>query len=317
MNKRTLGRSGIEVAPLCFGGNVFGWTADEPTSFSLLDAFVDAGFDFIDTADRYSAWVAGHRGGESETIIGKWLARSGRRRQVVIATKVGLEMPGVGKGLKREYILQAADASLRRLQTDYIDLYQSHTDDADTPLQESLEAYDRLIRQGKVRAIGASNYDAARLMQALAVSREHGLPRYETLQPLYNLYDRETFEKELEAACIDNGIGVINWYSLAAGFLTGKYREPSDAGKSVRGRKTVETYLNDRGRRILAALDAVSTRMGATPAQVSIAWLLARPSVTAPIASATDLDQLKQLTAAVRLRLDAEALETLNRASAW
>jgi aryl-alcohol dehydrogenase-like predicted oxidoreductase len=317
MHKRALGRSGIDVAPLCFGGNVFGWTADEATSFSLLDAFVDAGFDFIDTADRYSAWVPGHRGGESEAIIGKWLARSGKRDRVVIATKVGLEMPGIGKGLKREYVMQAVEASLRRLQTDCIDLYQSHVDDVDTPLQETLETYDQLIRQGKLRAIGASNFGAARLSQALEVSRAHGLPRYETLQPLYNLYDREEFEKTLESVCVNNEIAVINWYSLAAGFLTGKYRDPADASKSPRGRKTVDTYLNDRGRRILAALDQVAARVGATPAQVSIAWLLARPSITAPIASATDLDQLKQLTDAVRLQLDADAIDTLNRASEW
>ncbi|MDE2277569.1 MAG: aldo/keto reductase, partial [Burkholderiales bacterium] len=283
MQLRPLGRSGLQVSPLAFGGNVFGWTADEATSFALLDAWVDAGFNFIDTADVYSAWVPGHAGGESETIIGKWLARSGKRSRVVIATKVGKPM-GAGregrKGLAPAYIRQAVEDSLRRLQTDHIDLYQSHDDDPDTPLADTLGAFGDLIRAGKVRAIGASNYSAERLQQALEVSAAHGLARYESLQPLYNLIDRAVYEEALEGVCVRHGLGVINFYGLAAGFLTGKYRSTGDAAKSARGASVVARYLNERGLRILAALDAVAARHGATPGQVALAWQIARPSLT-------------------------------------
>ncbi len=317
MKQRQLGRTGLTVAPLCFGGNVFGWTADEATSHRLLDAFVDAGFNFIDTADVYSAWAPGNTGGESETIIGKWLKSRGNRDKVVIATKVGSEM-GLGrKGLSPAYIRIAVEDSLRRLQTDRIDLYQSHWDDPDTPFEDTLGAYQRLIDEGKVRAIGASNLTAARLREALEVSARTGLPRYETLQPGYNLYDRRDYEAELEGLCRQNGLGVISYYSLAAGFLTGKYRSPQDAGKSVRGEGVVSKYLDDRGRAILAALDEVASQHKATPAQVALAWLIARPGLTAPIASASKVEQLDDLFAAVRLRLDPASIERLNRASAY
>jgi aryl-alcohol dehydrogenase-like predicted oxidoreductase len=316
MQKRQLGNSGLAVAPLTFGGNVFGWTVDEPTSFQLLDAFVGAGFDFIDTADFYSRWAPGNQGGESETIIGRWLRERGNRDRVIIATKVGLEMGGDKKGLSKSYIMRAAEDSLTRLQTDYIDLYQSHLDDAETPLEETLEAFARLVEQGKVRAIGASNYKGERLAEALAVSREHGFPRYESLQPNYNLYDRAEYETDLEPVCLENGIGVISYYSLASGFLTGKYRSEADLSKSPRGRG-VKAYLNERGFRILRALDEVSESYHSTPARVALAWLIARPSITAPIASATSLAQLDDLVAATRLRLDQSAIEKLNQASAY
>lgn len=316
MQLRALGRSGLQVSPLCFGGNVFGWTVDEATSFALLDAWVDAGFNFIDTADVYSRWVPGHAGGESESVIGKWLQRSGKRAQVVIATKVGKDM-GDGKvGLRPEYIRQAVDASLQRLQTDYIDLYQSHDDDQSVPLSETLEAFADLIKAGKVRAIGASNYSAPRLAEALETSQHLGLPRYESLQPLYNLYDRAMFEAELRPLCLAQGVGVINFYALAAGFLTGKYRTEADAAKSARGPKTVGLYLNPRGLRILAELDEIAERYEATPGQIAIAWQIAQPGITAPIASATSLTQLQDLVAAARLQLDADAIEVLNQASA-
>ena len=316
MQYRTLGRSALQVSPLCFGGNVFGWTADEATSFALLDAWVAAGFNFIDTADVYSRWVPGHTGGESETVIGKWLKRSGKRSQVVIATKVGSDM-GQGKvDLSTAYIRKAVEDSLRRLQVDCIDLYQSHRDDEATPQEETLEAYAHLIKAGKVRAIGASNFTAQRLTQALEVSRRHGLPRYETLQPLYNLCDRAEFEQDLRQLCVDQDIGVINFYSLAAGFLTGKYRTPADAAKSPRGKTTVDKYLNPRGLRILAALDEVAAGTASTPARVAIAWVMAQPGITSPIASATSLDQLHELTAAAQLTLDAKALARLDQASA-
>ena len=314
--RRPLGRSGLQVSPLCFGGNVFGWTADDATSFSLLDAFVDAGFDFVDTADVYSRWVPGHAGGESETVIGKWIARGGRRDKLVLATKVGFEMAPDRKGLSAAWVERAAEDSLRRLNTDHIDLYQSHTDDASVPLDETLRAFDRLIRAGKVRAIGASNHTAPRLAQALETSAAAGLPAYQCLQPLYNLCDRAGFEEALEPLCRDKGLGVIPYYALAAGFLTGKYRSEADAGKSARGPNTIRKYLNPRGLAILAALDEVAARVGRAPGQVAIAWLLSRPSVTAPIASATSLAQLRELLDAATLTLDADALGRLDRASA-
>ncbi|HXJ91918.1 MAG TPA: aldo/keto reductase [Terriglobia bacterium] len=316
MEKRKLGNSGIEIQPLALGGNVFGWTADESASFQLLDAFVAAGFSFVDTADVYSTWVPGNRGGESETLIGKWLQRSGSRSKVVIATKVGLDMGPRKKGLSKAYILQAVEASLGRLQTDYIDLYQSHVDDPDTPLDETLEAHQQLIRQGKVRAIGASNYGPERLTEALRVSQERGYSRYESLQPHYNLYDRADYETRLEAVCQQNGLGVIPYYSLAKGFLSGKYRSESDLGKSPRG-QGVKQYLNDRGFRILNALDQVAKGHHSNPARVALAWLIARPSITAPIASATNLEQLNDLVEATSLRLDQSSIEVLNRASAY
>ena len=316
MNLRPLGQSGLQVSPLCFGGNVFGWTVDAATSFKLLDAWVDAGFNFIDTADVYSAWAPGHVGGESESLIGQWFKRSGKRSQVVLATKVGKPMGPDKKGLKPAYIREAVEASLRRLQTDYIDLYQSHDDDAETPFEDTLGAYADLIKAGKVRAIGASNHTAERLAAALAASAKHGLPRYESLQPLYNLYDRAVFEDALAPLCLKEGLGVINFYTLAAGFLTGKYRTPADASKSARGKGTVDKYLNPRGLRILAALDAVAARNKATPGQVATAWLMQRPGVTSPIASATSLVQLQDLIAASRLTLDAQAVTELEAASA-
>ncbi len=314
MNKRSLGRSGLQVSPLAFGGNVFGWTVDEATSFSLLDAWVDAGFNFIDTADVYSSWVPGHSGGESEAILGKWLKRSGKRDQVVLATKVGMDMGESRKGLAPAYIRRAVEDSLRRLQTDCIDLYQSHLDDADTPLEDTLAAYGKLMEEGKVRAIGASNYSAPRLAQALEVGRQQGLPRYESLQPLYNLYDRAEYEDALEPLCVQHGVGVINFSALASGFLTGKYRSSADLGKSPRG-QGVAKYQNARGLRILAALDDVAARYNATSARVTLAWQLVRPSITAPIVSATSLAQLAELVAATQLTLDAAAIECLNQAS--
>ena len=314
MIRRELGRSGLQVSPLCFGGNVFGWTADEATSFRLLDAWVDAGMNFIDTADIYSRWVPGHRGGESETIIGKWLRQNGKRDRVVIATKVGKDM-GDGKvGLAKGYIRSAVEASLTRLQTDVIDLYQSHDDDAKTPLAETLGAYGDLIREGKVRAIGASNFTAQRLSEALDVSRTLGLPRYEALQPLYNLVERAAYEDELEAVCVQHGLGVINFFALASGFLSGKYRSAADLGKSARG-AAVKEYLNERGLAVLDALDEVAQRCNATPAQVALAWQIARPSITAPIASATSLEQLAELVAAAQLKLDADAIQRIDSAS--
>ena len=310
MEKRRLGRSDLTVAPLCLGGNVFGWTADEEMSFRLLDGFVDAGFNFIDTADVYSKWAPGHHGGESETIIGDWLKRRGKRDDVVIATKVGSEM-GRKKGLGKAYIARAAEESLRRLGTDYIDLYQSHRDDPETPVEETLEAYGTLVKAGKVRAIGASNFAPGRLAASLEASARHGLPRYETLQPEYNLMVRD-FEQELAPLCARHGVGVIPYYGLASGFLTGKYRSKADLKQSQRG-EDVAAYLNARGFAVLDALDAVAGRRGATPAQVALAWLMTK--VAAPIASATSLKQLGDLVASARLKLDASDLARLETAS--
>lgn len=315
MEYRELGRSGLRVAPLVLGGNVFGWTADQARSFSLLDAFVDSGFNLIDTADMYSRWVSGNRGGESETIIGKWLAASGKRERVLIATKVGKDMGGDHVGLSRRWIRQAVEDSLRRLQTDRIDLYQAHDDDSATPLEETLAAFAELIAEGKVRAIGASNYSAPRLAAALDTSARLGLPRYESLQPLYNLMDRAPYETELEALCRARGLGVINFYGLASGFLSGKYRSEADLAQSPRGARC-KTYLNERGLRVLAALDAVGAAHQATPAQVALAWQIARPGLTAPIVSATSTAQWTELAGAARLRLSAADIEALNEASA-
>ncbi len=316
MKTRKLGGSGLEVSPICLGGNVFGWTADEAASFAILDAFVGAGFNFVDTADVYSRWVPGHKGGESETVLGNWFKRSGNRKKVILATKVGIELAPDKKGLSKAYILREVEDSLQRLQTDYIDLYQSHIDDATVPLEETLGAYDQLIKQGKVRAIGASNYRADRLAEALEISKQHGLPRYECLQPHYNLYERAAYEQDLEPLCLKEGIGVIPYFALASGFLTGKYRSESDFSKGPRG-QMVKKYLDDRGRRILAALDEVAAKLSSTQGKVAIAWLIARPSITAPIASATSVEQLKDLVDAASLQLDPDSIKTLDDASAY
>ncbi|HVZ50543.1 MAG TPA: aldo/keto reductase [Pseudolabrys sp.] len=314
MQLRPLGRSNLRIAPLVFGGNVFGWSVDEKTSFALLDTFVDAGFNAIDTADSYSRWVPGHKGGESETVIGNWLKTSGKRDKVVIATKIGNDM-GEGRSLKRDYLLRAAEASLKRLQVDCIDLLQTHFDDGITPVEETLSAYQQLIAQGKVRVIGASNLSPERLKDSLVASRRAGLPRYESLQPNYNLVDRKGFERDYAAICQDESLGVIPYYALAAGFLTGKYRSAQEAAKSpTRGGK-VKNYFDARGLRILAALDEVAARHRATPAQVSLAWLIAQPVVTAPIASATSLAQLNDIMRAPRLTLTAEDVAALDQAS--
>jgi len=315
MKKRKLGNSGIEVRPLMFGGNVFGWTLDEAGSFRILDAFVDAGFDFIDTADVYSRFAPGNQGGESETILGKWFKQRGNRAKIILATKLGSEMGPGKKGLSRDYVMQACEDSLRRLQTDYIDLYQSHRDDEATPQEETMEAFSKLVAQGKVRALGASNFSAARLQSALEVSKKHGYPRYESLQPLYNLYDRAEYEEQLEPVCVKNNIGVIPYFSLAAGFLTGKYRSEADV-KGARAR-IVTKYVNERGTRILKALDEVAKEKNTKPATIALAWLIARASVTAPIASATSSEQLADLVQAVELELDQASMEKLNAASAW
>ncbi|PHM08920.1 aldo/keto reductase [Nostoc sp. 'Peltigera malacea cyanobiont' DB3992] len=312
--RRKLGHSGLEVSPLSFGGNVFGWTIDENSSFEILDRFIAAGGNFIDTADVYSRWVAGNLGGESETILGKWLKQRGNRDQVVIATKVGNDMGVRGKGLSRKHIQQAVEDSLQRLQTDYIDLYQSHIDDETTPLEETLETYAELIRQGKVRAIGASNYSAERLTQALEISRQHGYPRYESLQPRYNLYDRDGYEQDLQQICQEHSIGVISYSSLCSGFLSGKYRSEKDLSISLRG-SSVKRYLNPRGLRILEALDEVAKIYNATPTQVSLAWLIANPTITAPIVSATKVEQLNDIIKAVNINLDQDAIDLLNQAS--
>ena len=314
MNHRPLGRSGLSIAPLVFGGNVFGWTADEATSHRLLDAFVDGGFNAVDTADVYSAWVPGHVGGESEGVIGRWLKARGKRDDVLILTKVA--MWPAQPGLSAANITAAVEGSLKRLQTDHIDLYQSHQDDADTPIEETLEAYDRLIKAGKVRAIGASNFTVERLAESLKVSADKGskvgdLPRYETIQPKFNLYDRDEVEGPLAELTAREGLGVIPYYGLAAGFLTGKYRDPADLEGKARGR-TVGRYLNDKGLRVLAALDEAAKAVSATQAQVALAWIMAHPSITAPIASATSVEQLSELMEAARLKLPAEVIEKLN-----
>ncbi|HEX2753504.1 MAG TPA: aldo/keto reductase [Alphaproteobacteria bacterium] len=317
MEKRKLGASGLEVYPLCFGGNVFGWTIDQTQSFPLLDAFVDAGFNFIDTADVYSVWKPGNQGGESETIIGEWFKQSGKRDKVVIATKVGMALSPEKKGLAGKYIMQAVEDSLTRLQTDYIDLYQSHTDDETVPLEETLGAYQKLIAQGKVRAIGASNYSGARLAEAVKIAKENNLPVYQSLQPEYNIYDRRKFEEELAPVCLKEGIGVISYYSLARGFLSGKYRTENDLGKSTRGDSVKKNYFNERGFRILNALDGVAAQASATQAQVALAWLMTRPGITAPIASATSLDQLDDMIKSAHLKLSEDALDKLEHASAF
>ncbi|QEC75340.1 aldo/keto reductase [Mucilaginibacter ginsenosidivorax] len=316
MEQRELGSSGIKTAPLIFGGNVFGWTVKGTGTALLLDAFLDAGFNAVDTADVYSAWVPGNQGGESETEIGNWLKQSGKRDKVIIATKVGAELSADKRGLKKDYIIKAAEASLTRLQTDYIDLYQSHFDDANTPVEESLSAFDQLVKEGKVRAIGASNFSVERLHESLKVSREKGLTAYQSLQPEYNLFDREKYETTFEPFIKEQNIGVISYFSLASGFLSGKYRSEADLEGSKRA-GMVKKYLTERGLRILSALDEVSAQYNSKPAAVALAWLIARPTVTAPIVSATNIPQLKELAEAATLQLSNEAIELLTTASAY
>ncbi len=314
MEKRRLGQSSLEVSPITFGCNVFGWTADEKTSFALLDAWVDAGFNFLDTADVYSRWHTGNSGGESETIIGKWLKARGNRDKIVLATKLGIEMGPGKKGLSRVYMRTAVEDSLRRLQTDYIDLYQSHRDDPETPIEETLSAYADLIKAGKVREIGASNFSADRLAESLKVSSTKGLPRYQSLQPQYNLMERAGFEGALEDLCLAEKIGVIGYYSLASGFLTGKYRSKADIEGRARG-PGVAKYLTDFGLGVIKALDEVAARYEAKPGQIALAWLIARPSVTAPIASATSLEQVAELVEAAEIELDADSIAMIDAAS--
>jgi aryl-alcohol dehydrogenase-like predicted oxidoreductase len=316
MEKRKLGRSDLEFAPLAFGGNVFGWTADEAMSHRLLDAFVDAGYSFVDSADVYSRWAPGHKGGESEAVIGTWVKKNpAKRDKVQIATKCGMDMPNVGQGLSRAHIKRSVEASLKRLNTDRIDLFQSHRDDKDTPIEESLSTYGELIKEGKIRWIGASNYEAPRLAEAAKVAKEKGLPQYQSLQPHYNLLERPLFEDALEDECRKEGIGVIPYWPLAAGFLSGKYRSEADLGKSPRG-AGVKKYLNDKGLGVLKALDAAANKHDTSNVTVALAWLLQRRSITAPIVSATNLDQLKDLLAAPQLKLDSESVAALDKASA-
>jgi len=316
MKKRKLGGSDLFVYPITFGGNVFGWTINEQKSFEILDGFTAAGFNFIDTADSYSHWALGNKGGESETIIGNWMEQRKNRQEVIIATKVG-SIPGTTtKSLAKDYILKCVDASLKRLKTDYIDLYQSHYEDLNTPIEDTLEAYDQLVKTGKVRWIGASNYSAPGLIAALEVAEKLGLPKYQTLQPEYNLYKREGYEKELEQVVLDRKLGVINYYALASGFLSGKYRSEADLNKSQRG-AAAKNYLNERGFKILKALDEVSEQYNASMASISLAWLMARPSVTAPIASVTSLPQLEDLVRAAELKLNNEDIAILDEASSW
>jgi len=316
MEKRQLGTTDLHVYPVTFGGNVFGWTIDEKKSFEILDAFTGAGFNFIDTADVYSRWKPGNEGGESETIIGNWLKKNKNRDAVIIATKVGSDLGNGKKGLSKKYILQAAEDSLKRLQTDHIDLYQTHFDDESTPIEETLDAYAQLIKEGKVRHIGASNLTPDRLKESLEIAAANGLPLYQTFQPEYNLYEREKFENGLEPICLGNNLGVLNYYSLASGFLTGKYRSKDDLGQSARG-GGVEKYLDDRGFKILAALDEVSKTLNSNPATVALAWLIHRPSVTAPIVSATSIEQLQSIIQAPDLAITAHEIELLTQESAW
>jgi aryl-alcohol dehydrogenase (NADP+) len=313
MKRIALGSTGLQVSPICFGANVFGWTVSEKDAFSLLDALVDAGINFIDTADVYSAWVPGNQGGESETIIGKWLAKSGRRDEVVIATKVGLRKDRPGQSAAN--IAAAAEESLKRLGIDTIDLYYTHRDDPQVPLEETLGAHARLIEQGRVRAIAASNFSAARLGEALDVAQRAGLPAFKVLQPEYNLVNRADYEAELEPLVLARGVAVCNYYALANGFLTGKYRTAADTAGKARGSRALK-YLNERGLRILDALDTGAARHAAKPASVALAWLIARPSITAPIASATSPEQIEDLARAASLELGADDIALIDAASA-
>lgn len=314
MELRRLGQSSLEVPPITFGCNVFGWTADEAMSFKLLDAWLDAGFNFLDTADVYSRWHPGNGGGESETIIGKWMKARGNRGKIILATKLGIEMAPGKKGLSAAYMKTAVEDSLRRLQTDYIDLYQSHRDDPDTSVEETMSSYAELKKQGKIREIGASNFSAARLAESLKVSTEKNLPRYQSLQPQYSLVERTEFEGPLEELCLKEKVGVIGYYSLASGFLTGKYRSKADMEGRIRGAR-VEKYINDHGFGIIKALDEVAQRYDAKIGQIAVAWLIARPSVTAPIVSATNLEQLAELAEAAEIELDPESIAKIDAAS--
>jgi aryl-alcohol dehydrogenase-like predicted oxidoreductase len=314
MRKRKLGNTDLLVDPLCLGANVFGWTIDEKRSFEILDTFFASGFNFIDTADVYSRWNSGV-GGESETIIGKWMKQIKNRHKMIIATKVGMDM-GEGPNISKKYILKMVDNSLKRLQTDYIDLYQTHMDDDKTPVEETMEAYNELVKAGKVRWIGASNLKPERLLASLEASQKNNFPRYETLQPLYNIYDREVYEKELEPICRENNISTINYYSLAAGFLTGKYRNKEDQNKSVRGAR-MERYMNERGFKVLAVLDKVAAEYNSTSGKVAIAWLNSKPTIAAPIASATSIDQLKDLMDASRILLREDTIKLLDTETEW
>ena len=315
MQKRKLGKSNLEIAPLVFGGNVFGWTVDEQGSFKLLDAFLDAGFNCVDTADVYSKWKPGNKGGESETIIGNWFKARGNRAKVILASKCGLEMAPDKKGLSKAYIVRAVEDSLKRLQTDYIDLYQSHRDDLVTPVEETMEAHAQLVKAGKIRVVGASNFDAKRLKASLDASAKAGIPRYETLQPLYSLVERKEFEGPLQDLCVKETIGVIPYYSLASGFLTGKYRTEADLAGKARSAGAGK-YLNAKGLGVLKALDDAAAKHNATLAQVALAWLLAQPAIAAPIASATSIEQLTDILKSTSLTLDADSLAALNKASA-
>ncbi len=315
MQKRKLGKSNLEIAPLVFGGNVFGWTVDEPASFKILDAFLNAGFNCVDTADVYSKWKPGNSGGESEIIIGNWFKARGNRSKVILASKCGLEMAPDKKGLSKAYILRAVEDSLKRLKTDYIDLYQSHRDDNVTPVDETMEAHAQLVKAGKVRVVGASNFSAERLQASLDASAKAGIPRYETLQPLYSLVERKEFEGPLQDLCVKQGIGVIPFYSLASGFLTGKYRTEADLAGKARAAGAGK-YLNPKGLGILKALDDAAKTHNATQAQVALAWLLAQPAIAAPIASATSLEQLSDILKSTTLKLDQGSLAALDTASA-
>jgi len=319
MLKRKLGRSDLNVSVLCFGGNIFGWTADEQASFTVLDAFVEAGGNFIDSADVYARWAPGNKGGESEEVLGRWMKARGNRKDVVVATKLGSPMSddGTKQGLSRRWMMQAVEDSLGRLQTDYIDLYQSHRDDPNTPMEETLGAYDELIKQGKVRVIGASNFSAERLAEALAISQRDGLPRYESLQPVYNLVQRADYEKDLEPLCQKEDVGVIPYSSLASGFLSGKYQANAPLPSSARASGIQQKYMNEKGFAVLGAVEDVAKRLGATPAQVALAWIANRPGMTGPIASATTPEQLRDLIGGIELKLDADAIATLDKASAW
>jgi aryl-alcohol dehydrogenase-like predicted oxidoreductase len=319
MLMRKLGRTGLRVAALCLGGNTFGWTTDQKTSEAVLDAYLEAGGNFIDTADVYSRWAPGNKGGESEAALGTWTKARRNREAVVIATKVmGPMGPGPNDtGLSRQHIMQGVEASLRRLETDYIDLYQAHWDDRDTPLEETLRAFDDLVSQGKARYIGASNYHAWRVARALWESDKRGYVRYESLQPKYNLVFRDEYERELEPLCLEQGVGVIPYSSLGSGFLSGKYRRDAGLPATPRAAAVQKTYMTDRGFAVLAAVEKVAAGLGATPAQVALSWLAHRPGITAPIASATSVAQLKELVGGIDLRLDEEATATLDRASAW
>src|SRR5262245_8309139 len=319
MLMRKLGRTGLKVAALCLGGNTFGWTTDQKASEAVLDAYLEAGGNFIDTADVYARWAPGNKGGESETALGIWMAARRNRSAVIIATKVmGPMGPGPNDtGLSRQHIMEAVEASLRRLQTDYVDLYQAHWDDRETPLDETLRAFDDLVRQGKVRYVGASNYQAWRLTRALWESDRRGYARYESIQPKYNLVFRDEYERELEALCQEQGLGVIPYFSLAAGFLSGKYKRDGELPKTARAAGVQKTYMNDRGFAILGAVEKVAEAAGATPAQVALSWIAHRPGMTAPIASATSVAQLRELIGGIELRLDTEASATLDQASGW